>query len=751
MGALLAMRIVALALLVCMLFEPVLRFIDRPRPEKPLLLLIDTSGSMSFPDLQNGPTRLQSVWQTLQPQLEKIQANFIPRYFTFSTHLDELSSAGELERRQADGQATDIVHGVGEALSQSTRPDAAILLISDGIDNTSPDVVNAIGASRRTIHTIRVGSEQAASATMANIAVDNIETPDDFLVRHETKVKATITSSALANRMVDVKLAPIDADGKPIGEIVSEKLVLNPLPQGQTVELPFKPDKPGVHRLAVWVDPVAGERSTIDNRQEFQGLALDPRIKVLYIEGRARPEYRELNRALARDPNIEIASLLRIHDDRFAAAGSVEGEPLKEMPTTPEQWKRFDVILLGDLDSSFLSPAQQSAIHALVEDGAGLLMIGGQNSFGPGGYKDTAIERALPVFVGELSAGQEKTDFVPRLTPEGASHPAMEGLADWFAAGKNSPADPEKSAAPPSGSARETLPALRGNVVVRSAKSGATVLLTHSDRLGGDGQPQIVLATQRYGEGRSAAFTADTTYLWYLPLRGMGQESPYNRFWGQLVRWLASSDVRDRQLGAGIEALLNKSLFTLGENVNVRALVRDELGDATRYAQVTLSLRRNDESEPVQLTLNPSEARNGMYGVIIPTPDKGEYTAEILASKDGKELGRRTLNFSVIPPAEEMLKLAADGKLLGEIASATGGFHYTLAQLPVLIDELVRLGGAPVSRQQSAPLANTIKAGLVLLGADPQWPKRYDLPMQGLLVIALLTGEWILRRKWRLP
>ena len=100
---------------------------------------------------------------------------------------------------------------------------------------------------------------------------------------------------------------------------------------GQTVDLPFKPAKTGVQKLAIWVDPVPGERSTVDNRQELQGLAIDPRIKVLYVEGRARPEYRELNRALARDTNIELASLLRIQAERFAASGNVDGEPFKQL------------------------------------------------------------------------------------------------------------------------------------------------------------------------------------------------------------------------------------------------------------------------------------------------------------------------------------------------------------------------------------------------------------------------------------
>jgi hypothetical protein len=40
---------------------------------------------------------------------------------------------------------------------------------------------------------------------------------------------------------------------------------------------------------------------------------------------------------------------------------------------------------------------------------------------------------------------------------------------------------------------------------------------------------------------------------------------------------------------------------------------------------------------------------------------------------------------------------------------------------------------------------------MALTGNVPHWDKKYDLPMQGMLVIALLAGEWILRRRWQLP
>jgi uncharacterized membrane protein len=738
---LLALRVAAVCVAVPMLFEPVLRITSSKAPDRPFLLLVDRSGSMSVPDVQNGPSRLQSLWQTIRPTLPQLERRYDVRAVAFANDATKLDRPDAVGTLQPGGEATSLAAAIAKARDDAPRDDAIVVLLSDGIDNTSPDLAAALatGGAKRPIHTVLVGSAAAEPASLVNVAVDRVEAADDFVVRSESVLRATIKSTALANRVVEVKLAEFNAQNQPVaGTEKSKTLVLQPTPDGQVVELTYRPTTPGVHKLAVWVDPVPGERTTADNRQELQGLALDPRVKVLYVEGRARPEYRELQRALARDGNLELSTLLRIQNERFAASGTVDGEPLRGMPATAEQWKKFDVIVLGDLDASFLPPAQQHAIEQAVRGGAGLLMIGGQNSFGPGGYKGTPIEQALPVAVGELSAAQEKTPFVPAFTPAGPAHPAMEGLSAWFGNG--------------AGKAEKELPPLLGNVVVNAPKPGAEVLLTHQDRPGPDGQPQVVLAVQRYGEGRSAAFTADTTYRWYLPMRGLGQDSPYNRFWGQLVRWLAGADVKQRQRGAGVQALLDKGTYRLGESVRVRAFVRDEKGDATRYAQVSLKYSRPGGGDPKPLSLGPAESRIGMYEGTIAGADTGTWTVELVATKDGAELGKQTLTFTVLPPSDEMLRLAADEQTMSAIARATGGYSYPLAQWPQLLETLARAGGDDATvTQRTVPLHNFARAGLATIGVYPAWAATYDLPMQAALVVALLAAEWILRRRWQLP
>lgn len=739
--SLLVIRIAVIAALVPMLFEPVLRWVRMPAPDRPLIFLVDRSGSMSFADTPDGVDRVRRVWRALEPELGRLRQHFVPQVITFATDIRPLPTPAALADTKADGRATDLTGAVRQATSSTPRDDALVVLLSDGIDNTAPDVVTAMTDLRRRIHTVAVGSETAATTALANVAVVDVRIDEELAAGHEVSVQATVRSTALPGRVVTVNLAETSESGTPVGEPRRTTLVLQPTPQGQQVTLPFTATTAGTLRLAVWVDASTGERTLDDNRQDVRALAVDPAIRVLYVEGRLRPEFRDLRRLLESDPNVEAATLLRVQANRFVASGTVNRKPLPERMPTPAEWAAFDVIILGDLDASFLSSDDQQAIERAVSAGKSLLMIGGEKSFAAGGYDGTAIAKALPVVMGPANTPQEAGRFVPRLTTGGASHPAMEGLAPFFGVEADPPSQP--------------LPQLNGNVVVAGETGGAQVLLTHPGKAGAAGKPQIVLAVQRYGQGRSAALTVHSTYLWALPMAGLGQDSPYNRLWGQLIRWLAGTDVRNRQRGSGVDALLHRSLFQPQESVRVRAVVRDKQGNATRYAQVAVQVWSTDTTSATQATAdrsvvaNPVDGRNGLYEAVIPPMAQGNYVATVKAEKDGGVLGSSDVRFVVVPPQDEMLELSADPTLLRRIAAETRGSAYQLDRFPELVDELVRTEANTRPEQVTARLASFPHAAGTLAGLRVGWPREYDLPMQGAIVVALLTVEWVLRRRWQ--
>ena len=98
------------------------------------------------------------------------------------------------------------------------------------------------------------------------------------------------------------------------------------------------------------------------------------------------------------------ASLLWVCPTQSALAGAAEASGWDvsriapgQVPG-PQQLQAFDAIVLEDSPRWMLPPGSMEAIREAVRSlGAGLVMLGGGDSFGPGGFIDTPIEEALPV------------------------------------------------------------------------------------------------------------------------------------------------------------------------------------------------------------------------------------------------------------------------------------------------------------------------------------------------------------------
>jgi uncharacterized membrane protein len=713
MGVLFGLRAVGLLALALLLFQPVLGFTETPTHRPRIAIVVDASGSMGFSDTVNEPNRfLQSaiaVEDTLSPRLEK---SFDVQLFAYDgKHPAALGSSSELRSIAPDGQVTDLGAAVGMGIESGA---GQVILFSDGIHNGAASVASEIAAMSVPVHMVRVGSSAVEPSWVPDIEVVSAEGPRTVTVNNQVTLTASIKSTAMSDRTIRVLLES-EKGNKALDE---QRLVLRSGPTPQTVKLKFTPEVVGrmVVKVRVPVDP--GERSASNNEQDFALIVTDPKLAVLYVEGRVRPEVGPLMRVLAQDPNVDAVSMVQTQAGKFELRGTKEGDDLHGLPTTLAQWKRFKVVILGDLDASFLSPQQQRDLEQIVKDGAGLLMIGGQNSFAPGGWGRTTLADILPVELTAVTPPQINAKFVPELTAAGRVHPIFGGIGSYFIA-------------PDGRAGSQEVPELSGCVAIAGAKAGASILAVHpTEKIAG--APAIVLAVQQYGKGRSAAFAADTTWHWNLFLRGMKENSPYSRFWGQMVRWLASQEELQKKNGPSVEALLAKEKYEAGEPVLLRAAVTDNEGQSTNYASVWADVTGPDgKVVHVPMSAVTDEGQVGTYEGKMQPKLSGTHQVVVAASKEGTALGKDAIAFTVLAAAGEMDVLAANPASLQEISRATGGSSVELSGVGALADRLIaELPTSAVAIRTTVPLYNN--RGFFFL------------------FVAALGTEWFLRRKWQL-
>jgi Mg-chelatase subunit ChlD len=67
------------------------------------------------------------------------------------------------------------------------------------------------------------------------------------------------------------------------------------------------------------------------------------------------------------------------------------------IPSSSKELEKFDLVMVSDVPAHLVGAGQMAALDNYVNSGGGLVMAGGQDSFGSGGYQNTRMEQILPV------------------------------------------------------------------------------------------------------------------------------------------------------------------------------------------------------------------------------------------------------------------------------------------------------------------------------------------------------------------
>ena len=705
---LLVLRVIAIIIIVLLLFRPVFSYHKDLETRRSVIFLLDASSSMSISDDATKVTRFNQARKLAEQWYHEYKKAFDIHLVEFSERAKRLADVKDLATLAPDGKSTSIGRAIELGAGISADLDLeAMILFSDGIDNSVQKPVDIATTKGKVIHTVGVGASLKSDVNYRDILVQGINCPDRMMIDNKAQIIGLVDAVGLAGRVIQVIL---EEDDKAIDQ---KELTLDDVEGAQEVAFEFRPTVKGRHVYKVRVPPVSEEKIKENNQRTAVSLVIEPGMRVLYLEGTLRAEYGALvDRFLSKDPDLQFCSLVQTRPNNFLKRTNMEGMNITSIPSDAETIGKFDVFILGDIDSTYIKPEQQQLIVERVRNGGGIVMLGGYHSLGPGGFTGTPLGEIMPVQLGSRDIGQLNDPFLPALTPEGARHPVFTNIAGFF---------PTKAGPPKTGG----LPTLNGCTRVLMQKPGATVLATAP----ADGMP--VLAAQRVGKGWSMVFTGDTTRNWQQGPKAMNQKSPFLQFWGQIVRFLAGRSTAV-EAKASVNASTNKAYYEPEEPVEISAIVRDEQGEGTDKAKVQATIR-GPGGRPDRADLSVDPGPGGHYKGSFKPETAGTYEvvveARMTGAKDAQAITAEKQVIDVGRPNLEFEKLDVDEKTLANIAAATGGRYVHISSAGHLMEQL-----------DKSQRKKRVFFEKPLFSPSIFW----------VIFVVALTSEWIMRRRFQL-
>ena len=271
--------------------------------------------------------------------------------------------------------STDVLNALKRAIA--LLPDDSyqrIVLFSDGIHNTGgasvEDYLPLLSASDIEILTIPL------NAVSDTVRVTELQIPSQVHKEQRFEIDAVIETDGSIPKL-DATLYRNDA--------LIDEVKWNLEPGRNVLSLPTQQiSEEGNYRYELKLNVIDEIR---ENNQGYGVVKIQDKPHAFYIEG---------------DPTQAIYLKTVLEENGF----DVKITGPEGMPTELVELQRSDILVLSNVSADILSPEQLQSIENYVRDlGHGLVVIGGEHAYGPGGYTDTALARVLPV---EMTPRQQK-------------------------------------------------------------------------------------------------------------------------------------------------------------------------------------------------------------------------------------------------------------------------------------------------------------------------------------------------------
>ncbi len=649
---------------------------------------------------------------------------------------EPVTLSGMLDTLRASGHETNIPAALRDGMRRlHGRRVAALILVSDG-QMTSPGAPSRLNSALQyarqqgiPLYTILIGDPTPPK----NLAVVALQAPREARSRSDVEFAVTLAHRNLVGQEITVRIERRRAaEDKWTDTNVSKTVTLNGKSKSAGAELSrglqsvslrcVMPEELGEFVYRASVKARSDEQTADDNSAEAAVKVSDRKIRILLVSGDAGREFQFLRNYLHRQEHLYRLSVWQQNADVDVNQMSSTGMKLSRLPRDlgeligvagDKDRPGYDMVILYDpqhTDKGFDETFVKLLYKFVTEHNGGLCYIA-SNKYTEGilrGTDFTPLADLLPVQIGANTADlldrirRERPESWPvALAPYGLDHPMMRlGIT-----------------AEDNTSVWNSLPGIYWSHPVYKIKPAARVLAVNSNparqTAKQDREPLVV--AQSVGAGRVLYIGFDESWRW----RFLRDSRYYRIFWSNVVRYLASLKARQIVITTGGER------FNVGQEITIRAEAYDDEFRPLTTKTLDIVKINIGTQEKETLHLTKDESGKGRYKLTVKMAHAGTFN--LTALEDDPLAGEKVASKRIVVslPQAEWKRCEADTATMQTIASNPKNV--------LNVWEIDRL--AELIRPDRFPAVNNVEREL------------WDSWLTLLVIVVLLTIEWILRKK----
>ena len=635
----LTLRTLAIALLLMVLFEPVLTGITSKTKEPVLAVLFDDSKSMKATDAKGNRKEIyKNVLNDIDLESLNNENKILIKFDDKIDYLDFFS----FDSLSLEGDYTDMSYPFRKINEISEKKNIrSVLMITDGAFNEGNNPLYDAEKFGKPVYTLGIGDTNMPK----DIKVTSILANDIVYLDNKVPVNVYFESNGLESDSVDLTLK----ENQKV--IENKKIYIDQNKQRYSEFFEYTPKTKGDVKLTATIEPVQNELTVKNNSLSKFVEVRDNKRTITIFAGYPYPDISFITEVLEKNEGYEVKKYIQKLNADFYS------EP------DEDEIARSDLFILAGFPISSTPNNVLNMLKTQLGRGKPIFFISGLNT----DYRKLRLlEEYLPFSTN--SSQQREFEALGKFKSEYSSHPLLKSngkIVDinyW-----------------------NSLPPMFRTETFVTPKAESEILATVSVNNVDLNEPLIL--TRSFQRRRSVAFLGYGIYRW--KLLGYASNQAYNdkddvpdlftAFINNTVKWLMVNDV-DKL----VDFKTTKNFYSGDEKIEITAQVYDAALNPIDDANVTMQLK--DTASVREITLNP--VGNGRYYVSLENLNAGEYSYTGKAVFEGKNLGSDLGRFTVGELNLEFRNLMMNAGLLNNISGRTGGKFYYPDEASQVIDDI---------------------------------------------------------------